>query len=137
MRVFLSAWVGLLVLPLSLFAAERTVPKEKADAFFTSIRKGDISGGYDRLLLGSSIPEDKPQAVTLLKTQTQTGLPLYGKVLGYELIKEEKFGSTVVRLLYILKSEKGPTTWELYFYKPKESWFLVNINFNDQFALLR
>ena len=129
--------VVLLVLPLSLFAAEPTMPKDRVDAFLGAVRKGDISGGYDRLFAGSSIPQDKPQAVTLLKTQTQTGLPLYGKILGHEFIKEEKFGSAIVRLVYVLKSEKGPTVWEFYFYKPKDSWFLANILFNDQFALLR
>lgn len=134
MRVLFSV---LLVLPLSLFAAEPTMPKNEADAFFTSIRKGEISGGYDRLFIGSSIPQDKPQAVTLLKTQTQTVLLLYGKMLGHDFIKEEKLGSALVRLVYVLKSEKAPTIWEFYFYKPKEHWFLAKITLDDQFALLR
>lgn len=127
----------LLIFPFSVFSAEPILPKEKAEAFFASIQKGDISGGYDRLFVGSAIPQDKPQAVTVIKTQTQNGLPLYGAILGYELTKEEKFGSSVVRLVYILKSERAPTIWEFYFYKPKDSWFLVHVTFNDQFALLR
>lgn len=126
-----------LILPLSTLAAEPTLPKEKVEAFLASVQKGDISGGYDRLFVGSAIPQDKPQAIALIKTQTQSGLPLYGKILGYEFIKEEKYGSSIVRLLYILKSEKAPTIWEFHYYKPKESWFLANVIFNDQFALLR
>jgi hypothetical protein len=72
----------------------------------------------------------------MLKQQTQTGLPIYGKVLGYELIREEAFGDSVTRLVYLLKSEKHPTVWEFYFYKPESEWFLSNILFNDQFQLL-
>ncbi len=127
----------LLFTPGFSVAAAPTTPKDKADAFFSSVIKNDIADGFDRLFDGSSIPQDKPQAVTLLKTQTQTGLPLYGKILGYDFIKEEDYGSSIVRLVYVLKSEKAPTTWEFYFYRPKGSWFLANIIFNDQFSLLR
>lgn len=126
-----------LVFPLSLIAEELPLPKDMAEAFLSSVEKGDISGGYDRLFIGSSIPQDKPQAVTMLKQQTKNGLPLYGKILGHELIKDEKFGSSIVRLVYALKSENAPTVWEFYFYKPKDSWFLATVVFNDQFGLLR
>ena len=131
-----------IVIALFLFApalsmAAAPIPKNKVEEFFSSVMKADIAGGYDRLFEGSTIPQDKPQAVTLLKNQTQNGLPLYGKILGYDFIKEEDFGSSIVRLVYVLKSEKVPTTWEFYFYKPKGSWFLANIIFNDQFSLLR
>jgi hypothetical protein len=72
----------------------------------------------------------------MLKQQTQTVLPIYGEVIGYEFLREETFGDSVVRLVYLLKSEKHPTVWEFYFYKPKTEWFLSNILFNDQFQLL-
>jgi hypothetical protein len=78
----------------------------------------------------------KPQAVDLLKAQTASGLPMYGKVLGFEKIIEEKFGISIVRLVYVLKSEKAPTIWEFYFYKPQTNWFLGNVMFNDQFQSL-
>jgi hypothetical protein len=123
--------------PLTASAAGPATPQQMTEAFFQSIEKGDIAGGYDRLFIGSSIPQDKPQAVTLIKQQTQSGLPLYGKIIGHELIKEEKFGTAIVRMVYVLKAEKGPTMWELYFYKPKDTWFLANILFNDQYGLLR
>lgn len=134
MRILLAIF---LILPLSTFAAEPTLPKDKTEAFLAAIQNGDISAGYDRLFTGSAIPNDKPQAIAVVKMQTQSGLSLYGKILGYEFIKEEKFGSSVVRLVYVLKSEKAPIIWEFYFYKPKESWFLANVIFKDEFALLR
>jgi hypothetical protein len=134
----MKKWILILLfIPMTAFAANNQTPKSISETFFKSVAKNDISNGYDRLFIGSAIPKDKPQAVTLLKQQTQSGLPLYGTVLGYELISEEKFGNSITRLVYVLKSEKAPTTWELYFYKPKQSWFLANIIFNDQFSLLR
>jgi hypothetical protein len=129
--------VLLLLLPLSSTFAAELAPKQMVENFFDLVVKDQVSNGYDQLFTGSSIPKDKPQAVSMLKQQTQSGLPLYGKVLGYEYISEEKFGTSVIRYVYILKSEKGPTVWEFYFYKPKGSWFLANVMFNDQFTLLR
>ena len=130
-------WLVLLLLIPSLsYAAEIKPAKAMAEAFFGRLQKSDVSGAYDNLFRGSSIPKDKPQAVTALKQQTQAGLPLYGKVLGYELVREESFGTSLVRFVYLLKSEKHATVWEFYFYKPKNEWFLANILFNDQFNLL-
>ena len=126
----------LAVIP-TLVSAENNTPRKISDAFFKSVMSNNISKAYDQLFIGSSIPSSKPQAVTMLKQQTQSGLPIYGKILGYEFIKEEKFGSTITRLMYVLKSEKSPTIWEFYYYKPKNKWFLANINFNDQYSLLR
>ena len=127
----------ILLVPTVSFAANTQDPKDIADDFLSSVVKGNISTGYDRLFVGSSIPSDKPQAVASLKQQTISGLPLYGKVLSYEFINEEKFGSSIVRYVYVLKSEKAPLVWEFYFYKPKNKWFLANVMFNDQFTLLR
>ena len=105
----------LLIFPVCVTAGNLKSPKDITNAFFASVIKGNIASGYDQLFQGSPIPADKPQAVTALKQQTKSGLPLYGKLIGYEFIKEERFGKSIVRLLYTLKSEKGPTIWEFYF----------------------
>lgn len=134
----MKKWILIFLLtPMVVIAANDKTPKSFSEDFFKSIAKNEISNGYDQLFIGSTIPKDKPQAVSLLKQQTQSGLPLYGKILGYELVSEEKFGESITRLVYVLKSEKAPTTWELYFYKPKQTWFLANIIFNDQFSFLK
>ena len=111
-------------------------PGEFVEEFFKYVKEGKVSQGYDILFAGSGIPTMKPQAVDMIKAQTASGLPMYGKILGIEKIREEKFGISVVRLVYIVKSEKAPTVWEFYFYKPQTNWFLSNILFNDQFHLL-
>src|SRR5438094_8880058 len=130
-------WIVLLFLISSFsYAVETQPPKAMAETFFASLQKSDVTGAYDNLFRGSSIPKDKPQAIAMLKQQTQGVLPFYGKVLGHELVQEESFGTSLVRLVYLLKAEKHVTVWEFYFYKPKSEWFLVNVLFNDQFNLL-
>ena len=120
----------------SIAYSKEQSPTQKVENFFQMIQNGKINEAYDLLLLGSSIPSSKPQGVQMLKTQTSSGLSLYGSILGFEKIREESFGVSVIRLVYVLKSETAPTVWEFYFYKPKRTWFLGNINFNDQFQLL-
>lgn len=133
----------LLFLPLSITAQPKApvgqpaLPKDKVEAFFVSLDKGDIAGAYERIFFGSGMSEKKPDTLAMLKLQTESGLSHYGKILGPDFVKEEKFGTSIVRLVYVLKSEVFPTEWEFYFYKPKDSWFLASVKFNDQFDLLR
>ena len=131
--VFVLAGIITCAIASTGFAKE---PTEFVEEFFNYVKEGKVSQGYDILFEGSEIPAMKPQAVDIIKTQTTSGLPMYGKILGFEKIREEKFGISIVRLVYVLKSDKAPTIWEFYFYKPQTSWFLRSVLFNDQFQLL-
>ena len=131
----------LLIIPIVLFATTTIChakePIKFTSAFFRMIQGGKISEAYDQLFEGSLIPDQKPQAVNELKKQTTSGLPMYGKIIGIEKLREEKIGTSITRLVYILKSELHPTIWEFYFYKPKDTWFLTNVIFNDQFQSIQ
>jgi hypothetical protein len=134
-KLSIATLLILLVSASTSFAAEKT-PAQMAETFFQMVGKGQISQAYDQLFENSSIPTSKPQAVQLLKTQTQNALILYGNILGVEKIHEEKIGQSIIRLVYVLKLDVCPTAWQFYFYKPKNVWFLADITFNDQFNLL-
>ncbi|NWF94126.1 MAG: hypothetical protein HXY46_14590 [Syntrophaceae bacterium] len=136
MRIKGMIVIGFLLMSASVCQAQDQPPRAMAENFFRMLQAGKVSQAYDQLFVGSSIPQVKPQEAEMVKRQTESGLSLYGKILGFELVREEKFGTSVVRLVYVLKSEKNPTVWELYFYKPKANWFLARFFFNDQFQLL-
>ena len=127
----------LLLLPLTAMAVPPKTPKEQADAFLASVVSGNVTGGYDQLFKGTSMAATKPQALAMLKSQTQAQLPLFGKVVGFELLKEEAFGTSIVRLVYALKSEIAPTIWVFHFYKTTGPWTLSNVAFNDDLKELR
>jgi hypothetical protein len=132
MKRFIQIVLGLIVMA----SAQNSYAKEPLEfttEFFKLVEAGKISEAYDQLFVGSQIPAQKPQAVDMLKRQTSSGLPLYGRVVGLEKIREEKIGNSIIRFVYILKLEMAPTVWEFYFYKPNEKWFLANVKFNDQF----
>ena len=135
MKRFAPLLIGLLLITTAQYSYAKE-PVEFTAEFFKLMQAGKISEAYDGLFVGSQIPAQKPQAVDMLKRQTSSGLPLYGNIVGIEKIRDEKIGNSIVRLVYVLKSEVAPTIWEFYFYKPKNEWFLANVKFNDQFQLV-
>ncbi|HDL01574.1 MAG TPA: hypothetical protein ENH23_05005 [candidate division Zixibacteria bacterium] len=132
----LSLLICVIIVMLCAGQAWAKKPKEFTNNFFAEVKAGKISQAFDGLFQGSGISESKPQAVDMLKRQTSSGLPIYGDILDFELLYEEAFGTSIVRLVYILKQDKAPTIWQFYFYKPKDKWFLGHVIFNDQFQLI-
>lgn len=111
-----------------------TAPKEMAAAFLTALGKGEIAPAYGRLLVGSPLSA-QPLQLDALRRQTEAVLPVYGKVLGFELYKEDKFGEYLVRLVYIQRLEKHPLVWKFWFYRPAGEWQVNAVVFNDQFLV--
>lgn len=126
----------MMFLAAALFDAHaQTSPRNIAESFLTTIAQGKVAAAYLKLFEGSNIAKDKGPGAAIRK-QTEVALPPLGKVLGFDLIREEQFGASLVRLVFLLKSERHLTTWEFYFYKPKTVWFVAEINFSDKFYLL-
>ncbi len=136
-KMFLLVVLLLMAVPVLCCAGEESGPRKAAESFFKVMQKGDIGGAFDRLFAGSYILENKPQVLEEMKKTTKTNLSFYGKMIGSELLMEENYGSSVVRLVYLLKMEKHPLTVEFYFYRPGNTWFISNIMFNDDFSLLK
>lgn len=112
-------------------------PRARAEAFLARVNRGEIAPAYDELFAGSPVLAAKPQALDAIKRQTEAGLPLYGRPIGFELQNEKRFGASLVRLTYIQKLEQHPLVWRFWFYKPGDAWFLDNVAFNDQFNFLQ
>ena len=107
-----------------------------AEEFFAGFIRGDTDNAYAKLFAGS-LAEQDPAKLEEGKRQIAANLSRYGKPLGYELVIEKPFGTSVVRLVYILKMEQHPIIWEFFFYRPKDKWFLANFDLNDEFKGLR
>ncbi len=122
--------------PKHVFAEDGS-PTTRAETLLTAVAKGQIDAGFDRFFEGSEIVKSKSQAVDLLKAQTKNALPLYGTVLSFEKVIDKNYGSSITRLVYIVKMERHPLVWEFYFYKPTDHWKVSNVFFNDQFQGLR
>ena len=102
-----------------------------AEAFLNRIGKGEVAAAYDQLFTGSPMLA-QPMQIDLLKRQTEASIPVYGKILGFELYEEREFGQSLVELVYIQRLEKHPLVWKMWFYRPAAEWQTNGINFNDQ-----
>lgn len=126
--------VGVLLLVLIVGVAatkKESSYRTKSDAFFAQLMETKISAGYDILLAGSPI-KDKSSTIEGLREKTSQALIQSGKPIDVEFIREQKYGKSMVRLVYMMKFEEIPLFWELYFYQPKPEmeWNLINLRFD-------
>ena len=117
--------------------AQTIEPKLKIETFFNILAQGDTGKAYDALFNGSNLPLRKPDAISILKRQTEMGTSLYGRTLGCDYIDSKAFGTTVQRLVYVQKLEKYLLIWEFFYYKANHDWNLVDVSFSDKLDLLR
>ena len=136
MKIVKIAVPVLLILILcSAFISSKTDYKKETATFLASIIKGEVDKAYDKLL-SNSLLANKLEEVKLQKEKTKTAITLYGKLIGYESVKTQKYGNSIVRLVYVLRCERMPVVWEFYFYKAASDWKLTSVKFNDEYDLL-
>jgi hypothetical protein len=133
LKIVLVVSLGVVLCSAAIFSKESF--RKEIDKLFTGILEGEVDKSYDEFFANTPL-EFKKQAVQLIKEQTLNSFSLYGKAINYEFVKQQKYGSSVIRLVYIIKFERLPMTYEFYFYKAASDWKLTNISFSDQYLLL-
>ena len=106
----------------------------RAETFFRTVIDGDTNKAFDALLDGSLIPSNQPEAAAHLRNQLETGLRVYGRPVGFDLLEEKAFGPSLVRCVYLFRLQKYPLVWQFFFYKGTDRWLPVNVRFNDSLA---
>ena len=126
----------LLISSVSILAKKPVLPQAQATSFFELLAKDRFEEACALIFEDTELLKAKPNQAALFARQLNAQLPLYGKSLGYEFVGEKLFGESVIRIVYILKTTKIPTTWVFHFYKVEDRWDLVNIEFKDDMSLL-
>lgn len=108
-------------------------PDEIAAAFFEALKSDRVDAAYDTLANEFALAERGDQEKSI-RAQTQKALDAYGPALGYELVREEKLGTHLLRRTYLLAGAELPLRWRLYFYKPAERWKLIDLRIDDAIA---
>jgi hypothetical protein len=140
MKVLKGLVLGLMVLGVCLGArsvrgGKDTAYRARLETFFGNVMAIKVETAYDTLFDNSQINQ-KRAIVEGLKKQTSALLAALGSPLGYEFIKEQRYGESIVRVVYILKYDKGPVIWDFYFYKPKSEWIVINMEPGDRLGML-
>ncbi len=119
-----------LLLALSAMPALAQAPRAQAENFLATLQRGQVGPAYAKLFEGSNIGANQAQSIA---RATQGTLAPLGRVLGYDLVREESFGASLARLVYLLRSERHVTVWQFYFYKPGNRWFVAEVNLSEKF----
>jgi hypothetical protein len=120
----------IVVIAGSLFFCHQTFadsPKRQAEAFFSSMQSGNVDRAFDDLLIGSPLASESSDKVSDLKAQTKTAFTGYGTTEKWGLVSETTFGFSVIKLTYVQKLDSVALVWELFFFLPKDKWYVSNI----------
>jgi hypothetical protein len=122
-----------LALFIACSSAAAQSPRAQAEGFLGALQKSQVAPAYAKLFEGSNIGPDQAQN---LARQTEATLATLGRVLGYDMVREEQFTASFTRVVYLLRLERHPTVWEFYFYRPGNRWFVAEVNFSRKFDAL-
>jgi hypothetical protein len=112
----------------------KRTPDEIIATFFASLKADRVDAAYDTLKAEFAMADRGENEAKGMRTQTQKALDAYGPVLGYELVREEKLGTHLMRRTYLLVGETLPLRWKFYFYQPADRWLLIDLRIDDAIA---
>lgn len=78
-----------------------------------------------------SLENDKASKDTILTGLVQVEF-LYGKMLGYDIVKTVPIGSVVKRVYLVVHYEKGPVYAYMECYKSDEKWLVTDLMFHTK-----
>jgi hypothetical protein len=110
----------------------KRTPDEIIATFFDAIKADHVDAAYDTLHAEFQMAGGDQEKG--MREQTQKALDAYGPVTGYELVREEKLGTHLMRRTYILTGETLPLRWKFYFYNPNDRWKLIDLRIDDAIA---
>jgi hypothetical protein len=110
----------------------KRTPDEIVSTFFDTIKADRVDAAYDTLNAEFQMAGGDQEKG--MREQTQKALDAYGPVTGYELVREEKLGTHLLRRTYILTGETLPLRWKFYFYNPNDRWKLIDLRIDDAIA---
>lgn len=142
-------WVVAVVLgsmAMSVHAQQvsREVLKGEAEvqAFMTrvmgTIGRGELDAAYAALAYYTVLPQDEIEAgLQASKAQrNEQFLARYGKSVGHDFISKKKLGKSMMRFVYIEKTERQALPWVFHFYLTDRGWVLSEFGWDGQAAAL-
>lgn len=106
-------------------------PAQIVATFFGALRDGKIDEGYTTLTKDSNIAE-KPEQLKQLKAKTREAIEVFGVISGYDFVESRAIGQRLVRATYVSQGKVFPLRWRFYFYKPEDSWRLIDMRVDDK-----
>lgn len=106
-------------------------PSQIVANFFAALEYGKVDEGYAALTKDSKIAE-KPDELKQLKAKTREAIDVFGAIVGYDFVEAHAVGQRLVRATYVSQGKVFPLRWRFYFYKPENSWRLIDMRVDDK-----
>jgi hypothetical protein len=111
--------------------------RKTAERIIASVAAGNPSGAWKELRPLLVIP---PAEFDVFEAQfgSQSGtlFQRFGAANGYELIREEPLGTSLIRYTFIVRHEKAPMRWLLVFYRTEKGWVATDFKFDGNTSAL-
>lgn len=114
-------------------AAEADTPDKTVARFFDALRRREVDAAYEQLTKGTKIAE-RPDDVRMLKSKTNDAIKVFGQMTGYDQIGKKAVGERLLCQTYISLGKDFPLRWRFYFYKPLDTWKLIDLRVDDRLA---
>jgi hypothetical protein len=111
--------------------------RRAAEGVVASAAAGNLTGALKAFRDFSVLPANELDVMEAqVGTQLAPILQRFGSPTGYELVKEDKLGSSLVRYVYLVKHEKAALRWMFVFYRAERGWTGTDFRFDGNlFAL--
>lgn len=136
MTRFLAVAVTFAALFLSTLAHAQQAedPKVFASRFFDALMSRSVDEAYKVIAEETYLARANKAAAITLREATQKGVLSYGSFVSYELVREQKLGSTYRNFVYLVNHLQLGTVYTLTFYRTPRGWNLVRMEIVDTAA---
>ncbi len=111
--------------------------REMSREIMRQIGAGNDRGALD--LVGAELPIEKSKFDALRDAtleQRKSFAARYGKVVGFELVREEQVSDFLIRLTYVEKRANNLLRWQFTFYRATADWKLNAFKWDDDVTKL-
>lgn len=105
--------------------------KRAAEGIVAAVAAGNVQGALKELRPLSVIPSTEFDVFEAqVNSQHANLLRQFGESDGYELAREDRVGSRLLRLQYLVFHKNAPIRWVFVFYRATEGWQLSHFAFD-------
>ena len=110
-------------------------PEKIIARFFSYLQRKEVDQAYDQLTRGTKIAE-RAEDVKTLKSKTKEAINVFGPILGFDSVVKKNVGGRLVSYTMLSLGKESPLRWRFYFYKPVDSWKLIDLRVDDRLAAM-
>lgn len=135
MRTFQLA-AALFAVPAIAWAQPDPSPDGIVDGFFRGLQAGEVTKAYQGVWAGTQMLANKPADVAMMASQTSSALQLYGRIYGWEPVKEDVVAPSYRVQTHMLRTDLAPLFFRFQFYRKQDKWTVYRLDFADQMSRL-